>query len=140
MVPAVPPSVPSSDDNNDVGSGGLGDGGTLKTPGKYVRLVLSSLLIAVVVSHRHQLSPSRSPSSSPCRPGPPPQKKQKCVFCPWLTAGLAESTCLQCSKRIHEVDWVLCSGFRNLKCEYCAFQKKPCFQVSIVSLSIHWCG
>ena len=50
---AVPPPVSSSNNNDNVGSGSLSDDETLKTLDKYIRLILSSLLIAVVVSHYH---------------------------------------------------------------------------------------
>ena len=101
---AVSSSVPSSDNNNNVRSGDLSDNETLKTSGKYVRLILFSLLITIVVSCHHQLlslcffsffSYCFSLSS---------QKKQKCVFHPQLPVSLAKSICLQCSKRVHKVD------------------------------------
>ena len=46
-------SVPSSNNNDDVGSGDLNNDKTLKTSNKYIKLILFSLLIIVVVSHCH---------------------------------------------------------------------------------------
>ena len=50
---AVLSSVPSFNNNDDVGSDDLNDDETLKTSDKYIRLILSSLLITVVVSCCH---------------------------------------------------------------------------------------